>query len=282
MLHTHSTASDGWISPDRVLKAYHNSGYGFVCLTDHWKVTPRPKAAENDILYIPGVELDGGKTDVGDYHFIGIDVNQDALFFRDRRKKWTARKLVDLISSQGGLVALAHPYWNGVTWVDIQDVVNDLFALEVWNTGCEVEIGRGLAEVQWDDVLSRGHRLCGIAVDDAHNYYKDSMQAWVMVRVTSLTKKSIRTALKKGAFYSSTGPTIYEVSCIKNNITIKTSPVRRIVLISSPGKGATITAREGTYLTQHTFRLPSEDASYVRIRVTDSSGHSAWTNPLFI
>ena len=199
MLHVHSTESDGWISPARVLRAYKLRGYDFICLTDHWKVTPKPENAMKGILYIPGVELDGGRTDVGDFHFVGIDVKPKAVFKKQKAEsEWTARELVKLIYSHGGIVLMAHPSWNGVSWVDLKDVASRLSALEVWNSGCDAEIGRGVSEVQWDDLLSRGHKIWGMAVDDTHRYYCDFDRGWVMVKASALTRPAIRAALPAG------------------------------------------------------------------------------------
>ena len=283
MLHVHSTASDGWISPERVLKAYADRGYDFLCLTDHWMVTPKPKYKGKPILFIPGVELNGGKTAVGDFHFVGIGVKSNSVFQKkENPEEYTARQLVNLIRKNGGFVVIAHPSWNGVSWVDLQDVARDLMGLEVWNSGCDVEVGRGQSEVQWDDLLSRGYRIWGLAVDDAHRFYRDAMKAWVMVKAASLTKKDICQALKRGTFYSSTGPAIYDLTWNKKEITIKTSPVKRMDMVSDPTRGRTIQAHQGRSLTEHSFTLPKKGATYVRIRIKDECGQFAWTNPIFL
>lgn len=282
MLHSHTTESDGWLSPERVLKAYKSMGYDFVCLTDHWKVTPKPEKAPEDLLYIPGVELDGGDTGVGNFHLVGIDVRDGAAFKPVKpNKDYSARELFELLRAEGGLIELAHPSWNGVTCADAADIADDLFAMEVWNSGCDVEIGRGLADVQWDDLLSRNHKIKGIAVDDAHRYYIDSGKGWVMVRAEALTRKAVRAALEKGDFYSSTGPIIHDVLMDDASMTIKCSPVRKIDLVSSPTKGQSTLAPQGSCLTEHTFQLPKEKGRYARFRITDFSGCHAWTNAVF-
>jgi len=281
MLHVHTTESDGSVSPEHVLKAYRNMGYDFICPTDHWKVTPKPKKSGSRILHIPGVELDGGTSGVGDFHFVGIDVKPGSRFHsRGHDKNLTPRDMVDAILAEGGLPVLAHPSWNGVSWVDMIDVADDLFGLEVWNTGCDVEIGRGQSDVQWDDLLSRGYRIMGLAVDDSHRFYRDAMKAWVMVRATSLTRKAIRSALEKGRFYSSTGPSILEIRYDRKSISVKTSPVRRIDLVASPRRGDTVESPEGMFLTEHTFSIP-KSATYVRIRIRDAVGRFAWSNPIY-
>jgi hypothetical protein len=283
-LHSHSTESDGWLSPECMLQAYAENGYDFVCLTDHWKVTPKPEKVPKKLLYIHGVELDGGDTGVGDFHFVGIDVKPGTFFDKNvrERKERSPEELVESIIASGGLAEIAHPSWNGVSWVDLESVADKLFALEVWNSGCDVEIGRGLSEVQWDDLLCRKHRILGLAVDDAHNYYRDSMKGWVMVMAESLNMHSIREALEKASFYSSTGPEIHDLRIDEYQISINTSPVKRIDMVSSNSSGDTVEAMEGMSLTEHVFRLPEKDVIYIRIRIRDSKGRCAWTNPIFL
>ncbi|MCX7766600.1 MAG: phosphotransferase, partial [Candidatus Sumerlaeia bacterium] len=73
---------------------------------------------------------------------------------------------------------------------------------EVYNTGCDVEINRGIAEVQWNDLLSRGKKLFGFAVDDCHRIYYDTFQGWIWVKAPKLTQSAILEAIKQGQFYS--------------------------------------------------------------------------------
>ena len=38
-LHTHTTASDGHLSPTGAMRVYRSMGYDFLAITDHWKQT---------------------------------------------------------------------------------------------------------------------------------------------------------------------------------------------------------------------------------------------------
>ena len=50
--------------------------------------------------------------------------------------------------------------------------------IEVFNAGCELEVGRGLSAVHWDELLEAG-RLCpALATDDSHHPGFDSDFAW--------------------------------------------------------------------------------------------------------
>src|SRR5918992_1129942 len=55
-LHTHTTESDGWLSP-AMLRRYHAiGGYDVLAITDHDRYTPAPES-DDDLLLLGGVEL---------------------------------------------------------------------------------------------------------------------------------------------------------------------------------------------------------------------------------
>lgn len=80
-LHAHSMDSDGWMTQERVLRTFRDMRYDFICMTEHWLVTEPPDDLPNDLLFLHGVELNGGDSGVGDFHIIGIDL-QDKTPFR--------------------------------------------------------------------------------------------------------------------------------------------------------------------------------------------------------
>jgi hypothetical protein len=74
--------------------------------------------------------------------------------------------------------------------------------------------GGGLPSVEqiWDEVLTSGKLLYGVAVDDMHDLKEPwepkaakPGQAWVMVRANHLTVETILESLEQGNFYASTG-----------------------------------------------------------------------------
>ena len=76
--------------------------------------------------------------------------------------------MADWIGAHGGVAYLAHPYWTGVTPGTLE-LPDDVVGIEVFNAGCELEIGRGLSAVHWDELLEDG-RLCpALATDDSHH-----------------------------------------------------------------------------------------------------------------
>lgn len=77
-LHSHSTASDGLLSPTELVRRAHERGVTALALTDHDEVSglAEAQAAADDvgIRFIPGVEISvswGGDT----IHIVGLDVD---------------------------------------------------------------------------------------------------------------------------------------------------------------------------------------------------------------
>ena len=83
-LHTHSTASDGSCTPERLIDLALAAGLRAIALTDHDTMDgvqrARARAAGTDLLFISGVEIEIERPE-GEFHLlgIGIDGNADAL-----------------------------------------------------------------------------------------------------------------------------------------------------------------------------------------------------------
>ena len=53
-LHTHSTNSDGRLSPEEVIRLYREEDYDFLALTDHWFMGEERQ--EENFLLLSGAE----------------------------------------------------------------------------------------------------------------------------------------------------------------------------------------------------------------------------------
>jgi predicted metal-dependent phosphoesterase TrpH len=110
-LHLHSTASDGRLSPEDVVRTAAKLGLAVISITDHDSVdgiAPALKAAENHppLQVIPGVEC---STDVprGEVHILGYFINYTspeliiklAAFRNSRRVR--AQKMIDKLAAMG-------------------------------------------------------------------------------------------------------------------------------------------------------------------------------------
>ncbi len=184
-------------------------------------------------------------------------------------------------------------YWSGLR-TDQFEACEGLVGIEVYNAGCELEVGRGDAGLQWDEALERGRLLYGIASDDSHHPGYDSGHAWVWARCAERTQAAVLDSLRSGCFYSSAGPEIHSLELDERAVTVRCSPVTSATLVAGPRRGSRANAGRlgyphgaevlerdpGGALTAVRLERP-RGAAYGRLELTDASGRKAWTNPLW-
>jgi hypothetical protein len=290
-LHAHTTNSDGEMSPAVLARHYERAGFDVLAITDHWVRTVEASSAK--LLVVPGAELNATLAGSGlDVHILALGLGADPV--RPQAGLDGLAETVGWIRANGGLPYMAHTYWGGLRSGDFA-ACKGLAGLEVYNAGCEIEVGRGLASVHWDEALETGALLHGIAVDDCHHPGYDSARAWVWARCAERSERAVLDALREGTFYSSTGPRIHGLTVGDTDVEVRTSPARSITLVSSPRKGARVNAgrlgyprdamilerTDGGEITAARLDRPAQ-ARYGRVEVEDAGGGRAWTNPLWM
>jgi len=232
-LHAHSTASDGLLRPEEVINYYARAGYRVVSITDHDKLTRLNSS--NGCLVIPGIEVTAGK-DGTEYHLVVLGVEEEP-----RRAK-DPQDIIEWAKESSAVVIVAHPYWSAMGFKELT-LLEGYDAIEIYNTGCDIEVGKGYSTVYWDYLLSHGIRVFGVAVDDAHRYTNpptDALGGWVWIKVSEVETDAVLKALHQGIFYSSMGPEIKDFRLSSSTLFVKCSPVARIDIISLNGKGLSI------------------------------------------
>jgi hypothetical protein len=180
-------------------------------------------------------------------------------------------------------VILAHPYWSALS-TELIMALRDVGTLEVYNHGCEVEDELGHSQYVWDQLLARGQRWWGVAVDDAHwSLANDHAGGWTFVKVRERTQAAVVAALRSGACYSSAGPEIHDLRFLgPRHVHVKCSPARSILFRCNGSLGNGFhAAPTGQLLTEAEHRLPDR-AVFVRVEVTDADGRKAWSNPFYL
>lgn len=125
-LHTHSTASDGLLSPTELVELAAERNVTVLALTDHDTIAGLPEAAaralELRIEFIPGVEF-STRVDEGEVHVLGYFVDessaelaQELTKFRQARED-RAATMVQRLSDAGAPIELArvHELAGGAT-----------------------------------------------------------------------------------------------------------------------------------------------------------------------
>ncbi len=289
-LHMHTTNSDGELASPRLAAHYARAGYDAIAITDHWFRTLEP--GEEGLITIPGVELNATIDGTGsDAHVLGLGIENDP-----PTPGATFPNLPDTVAwivESGGLAYLAHPYWSGLESAEFVGC-DGLSGVEVFNAGCELELGRGLSSIHWDQALEHGHRLDALATDDCHLPGYDSAFASVWALVDERSAAGVLAALARGTFYSSTGPRILDVSVDPDGVTVACTPAASVALATTRTLGARVNmgrmgyrsngrvldeAPGGEIVAARLDRWPSWP--YGRVEIVDTSGRRAWTNPLW-
>lgn len=287
-LHTHSTLSDGGLSPQEVCDRYRAEGYDFLCLSDHligrygYPIADTKPYRTNSFTTLLGAEFHAGALENGElWHLLAVGLPED--FPRPNVPDFNSTDTEDMAAlarrarEAGAYVAIVHPQWFNLSLIDALKI-DAAHAVEVYNHGCYVECDRGDGIAMLDQLLCAGRELNLCATDDAHFRDHDAFGGWVMVKSESLDPEAILAALKAGHNYSTTGPDIMDFRVEGDRIAVSCSPASSVIAL---GHGAVATAVHGDGLTS--ALLPVErfrKHGWVRITVIDAKGKRAWTNPL--
>lgn len=281
-LHTHSTNSDGELTPQQLVDLYAGDGYDFLAITDHNHLTPRDDLDDRGMVLLPGSELHGGKGELGQAHHL-VAIGCEELIKGPETDDY--REAVAYVAERCEFCFTAHPYWTSLTHLDIiglQDVERHI-AIEVYNFTCHRGIGRGESAVHWDQLLARGMRLWGLAVDDAHCHYEDALGGWIMLQAAERTPEAIHEAVRSGAFYASNGPQLKRLELCGDKLLVQCSPCREVSVIApGAGCGTTTWRRDDTsqLVTDLAFDIPAAWPC-IRVECIDAAGRKAWSNPVW-
>ena len=146
----------------------------------------------------------------------------------------------------------------------------------ILNSGCSIENELDSRAAYWDELLEQGRVIYGVASDDTH-HPQQAGRGFVRVRAEK-NADSILDALKRGAFYASCGPEIYDFYVEDDTAVVICSPAsairfRHFRCPYPQVKGQDITGAQVKI---------TPDTNYIRVEVTDAQGRTAWSNPIFL
>jgi hypothetical protein len=290
--HTHTTNSDGDTAPDAVARWYKAHGYQFLVLSDHNVFTdPKTLASlmDSTFLLIPGEEVTTAYQQAS-VHVNALDIARVIPAPKGATLLETVQRTIDVIRAEGAVPHINHPNfrWSLDTAV-LWRVRNDRL-LEIHNGHPTVHNEGGGdspgMEEAWDALLTRGKRLYGIAVDDAHHFQGEFAadranpgRGWVVVRTPTLEGRAIVEALEAGHFYASSGPTLEDITVTDRTMSLRIGRDRDFRYTTTfIGANGRVLAVDRTTTPSYTL---TGDETYVRARVVDSGGRVAWVQPAF-
>jgi hypothetical protein len=291
-LHTHSTNSDGQLTPEQVIDWYRSRGYHFLALTEH-RIPSQARSVAEDFVLLSGIEMDGIDPQVGLFHLVGVGFDRAPdLSAYAGNTSWETilgvQETIDNLRATGAIVFLAHPYWSGGMSKNLLHL-DGCLGLEVWNGACEVWDCKGLSVVHWDDLLAAGCRLWGFGTDDCHWWpgRDDAGLGWIWVKAEELTQEAIVQALEQGHFYASSGPQIHALQLNGDELTVRCSPVVAIDFVGIGPLSRRVVAPPGETMVEATYKLSEKYSGrenllrYLRVACQDAQCRWAWSNPIF-
>lgn len=285
-LHTHSTLSDGHLSPEEVCTLYRRAGYDFLALTDHfmerygYPISDTRRFRTEGFSTVLGAELHTGKAELGQlWHILAVGLPLD---FAPNLPDETGPQIAARALAAGAYVAAAHPAWYGLTEADVTSL-GPIHAVEIYNGTAADHNDKPDSLYMLDLLLMRGRRYLACATDDAHFNpdRHDHLRGWVWVKSERNEPDAILDALKSGAYYSSTGPQIHDIQLLPGRkIAIRCSPAERILVT---GFGAQAVTAWGNGITSAELSLDNlANSNFLRVTARDSRGGRAWSNPVWL
>ena len=295
-LHMHTSFSpDSSTSPKDMIERYEELGFDFIVITDHNQTTNLTEY-DGEIRAYVGVELSQG-LDACDPQPLGPEdkvgwchIHVSSLFsdtvppdglpwgpFRSGSPLGLSEFLIITAQQLGGLTMINHPDQYGAVTGSllVEQWLRGAALVEIANMSTKesvVPLGHPHPEEIWDEALSTGAYLLGVASDDAHRPSEAGF-GWVMVRADN-TEESIRRALAAGDFYSSTGVVLSRLDVTATHLTIEVDGVELHTIDFIGRGGHVLWSTEGT---SAAIELPAD--GYVRAVITASDDAKAWTQP---
>lgn len=265
-LHLHTDQSDGELSVKEAIDGYVENGYDFLAITDHDYVAIAEKFTKipSKFIIIPGYEFSKRE------HMVCINT----LSVTDSAHQ----TVVNEVNKSGGICIFSHPNWLSEDYWPVERMasITGVLGMEIYNHHIAHLEGSPVALKEWDELLSKGHRLWGFAADDTHRKI-DLGKAWIMVRATALNKDSLLIALRKGSFYASTGPSFEKLELNSSGIIVSGSKPGVFEFIGENGK--LLDKKENCSTAVY---MPDESSVYVRIEYEVENLGVAWSQPFFI
>jgi hypothetical protein len=260
-VHTHTTNSDGELSPMDAVNKYKNLGYDFCAITDHNKIIDtRPFENSGDFFVI------GGEEYTAYYHVNALDL-KTLIVPSDGYGDG-----INAIAKAGAIPILNHPTWPPVVPLSFVLQQSKLNLMEIYNYRVQEQEGFD-NQFFWDQVLSAGKRVWGVAGDDAH-YVSEYGRGWIMVYAYKKDRDLILSAIRRGQFYCSTGVWLDEISLKPKEIKIVSRNGQFIRFI---GKNRTVL--DSVASNSAVYNIKGSEG-YIRVEISNKNKQMAWTQPL--
>lgn len=310
-LHSHSTVSDGELTPEQMKEMYMKEGYSIIAFTDHCRFVTHNELSDGNFLALNGVENAADEQGKPRFYDRCCDVCYIALSperklhpfqteggvkgdgeFSPFNVSYCAEDVNMMIETgrkNGFFTTYNHPTWSQENYEQYMSY-KGMHAMEIFNHSSAVDGYDEYNAAIYDDMLRSGKRLFCIATDDNHNRapntcHWDSFGGFTMIKAPSLKYEDVTDALLKGNFYASRGPIINALWLDTEDWSVHIQCENAVKMVCTRGGRrcrAVFAKEQGVdYLTEVKFSVNSTD-KYFRITVFDENGMTADTNAYFV
>lgn len=296
-MHSHSTFSDGKLTPEQLKEAYKSRGYSVFAFSDHITVTEHNDLRDPDFLPLSSAELDVSEQGIANFnvrksfHFNIISRNPEHF----EQVKYSSKNFsIEYINSiikdakeKNYFVTANHPNWALFTEDEFLQI-EGLNGFELYNC-ITANFGGALSFTPeiYLYLLRKGKRIYPIGADDNHSFCmpfehpnNDSFGGFTYILSDKLDYDSIIDALDNGNMYCSTGPQIFEISAEDDEIFIKTSDVKQITILSENGKAFSKRAETNQSINEFSCNV-SNTGKFFLVYVLDKNGKPAMTKAFY-
>jgi hypothetical protein len=291
-LHSHSLSADARVSPAEAKRRFLERGFHFVGLTDHDRRWPQ----------LPWTDADWDASEPGRFIVLrgyeatgpGWHVNVVGHFPQPMPQRAGEGSFVEEALAHDAFVFLNHPAADRIAadTVLAHSQLGRVHGLEVYSgpraTPAEgADWRQGFSEGLWDDLLSAGLRVWGLANPDCHTWDEPQpdgpFNGYNVVFAEDLTAPALMSALKRGCFYATTGIEIDHLCVTSDRIEVVCSGASQVRFIGRGGRVLAVAEGDrGVYDVRG-------DEGYVRVEIIGSTpvfpgflepAHKAWTQPI--
>lgn len=310
-LHSHTSISDGRLSPGEIKELYKNAGYSAVAFTDHDILIPHNDLTDSDFVALNGYEYkinDKSLLHAGNkyksFHINMIaktpDIDTQVCFnpstitpeaarflpfvkyvgdiYTPRHTPDGVNEVSKIAGDHGFLVHYNHPLWSMHDQSDL-DGITGFDGIELINTGSIVTWALPEdTDIIYEYFLRSGRFPYPLACDDNHNHIlygkTDALSSFNMIFADRLDYVSLVSALEKGNTYASSGPIINTLASDGGKITVEAQNAVEIIM-RTKGRRA-VRAACGDGINRAVFEVQSDDG-YIRFVLTGADGSHAYT-----
>ncbi|MCQ2461967.1 MAG: PHP domain-containing protein [Clostridia bacterium] len=310
-LHSHSTVSDGELTPEQMKKMYTEQGYSIIAFTDHCRFVTHNELTDESFLALNGVENAADETGKSWMHnrccdicFIALSSDRILHPMQDENNvtgngeyaaynpSYCSEDINRMIAhgvKNGFFVTYNHPTWSLENFERYMSY-SGMHAMEIFNTSSAIDGYNEYNPDIYDDMLRGGKRIYCLATDDNHNRapgtkHWDSFGGFTMIKSPSLKYEDVTAALLNGDFYASRGAVINALWLDTDDCTvhIECEKAKKIICTRGGRRLRAVYAEEQkTEYLDHVYFSINKDDVYFRFTVIDENGNTADTNAYFI